>query len=84
MRFAVYSQLPLPTRTPRPSALNTAKDGLRLGRLIRPRWKALAIALVAVLGETLADVLEPWPIKIVIDNILCSRKSCRSRWPDWS
>ena len=45
-----------------------------IGRLIRPRWKALAIALLAVLGETLADVLEPWPIKIVVDNILQSKK----------
>ena len=45
-----------------------------IGRLIRPHWKALAIALLAVLGETLADVLEPWPIKIVVDNILQSKK----------
>ena len=27
------------------------------------------LALVAVLGETLTDILEPWPIKIIIDNI---------------
>jgi subfamily B ATP-binding cassette protein MsbA len=43
-------------------------------RLIRPHWKALTLALVAVLGETFSDVLEPWPIKIVIDNILQSKK----------
>ena len=41
-----------------------------LGRILRPHWKALALALLAVVGETLADVLEPWPIKIVVDNIL--------------
>ena len=29
--------------------------------------------MVAVLGETLADVLDPWPIKIVVDNILKSK-----------
>jgi subfamily B ATP-binding cassette protein MsbA len=29
---------------------------------------------VAVLGETLTDILEPWPIKIVVDNILQSKK----------
>ena len=46
--------------------------------LLRPHWKALTLALVAVLGETLSDVLEPWPIKIVIDNILQSKKL-----PDW-
>jgi ATP-binding cassette, subfamily B, bacterial len=29
---------------------------------------------VAVLGETVTDILEPWPIKIVVDNILQSKK----------
>ncbi len=47
---------------------------LRIIDLIRPHWKALTIALVAVLGETLTDILEPWPIKIVVDNILLSKK----------
>ncbi|HET7109121.1 MAG TPA: ABC transporter ATP-binding protein [Candidatus Acidoferrum sp.] len=42
--------------------------------LIRPHWKALTLAFVAVLGQTFSDVLEPWPIKIVIDNILQSKK----------
>ena len=28
---------------------------------------------MAVLGETLTDILEPWPIKIVVDNILQSK-----------
>ena len=41
---------------------------------MRPYWKQLALAFVAVLGETFSDVLEPWPIKIVIDNILQSKK----------
>jgi subfamily B ATP-binding cassette protein MsbA len=50
----------------------TAK--LSIVRLIRPHWKELAFAFVAVLGETFSDVLEPWPIKIVIDNILQSKK----------
>ncbi len=35
---------------------------------MRPHWIALTLALVAVLGETLTDILEPWPIKIIIDN----------------
>ena len=47
---------------------------LRILDLLRPHWKALTIALVAVLGETLTDILEPWPIKIVVDNILQSKK----------
>ena len=47
---------------------------LSMARIIRPHWKALSLAFVAVLGETFSDVLEPWPIKIVIDNILQSKK----------
>ena len=47
---------------------------LRILDLVRPHWKALTIALVAVLGETLTDILEPWPIKIVVDNVLQSKK----------
>jgi ATP-binding cassette, subfamily B, bacterial len=38
--------------------------------LVRSHWIALALACVAVLGETAADLLEPWPIKVVIDNVL--------------
>jgi ATP-binding cassette subfamily B protein len=47
---------------------------LRIIDLVRPHWKALTLALVAVLGETLTDILEPWPIKIVVDNILQAKK----------
>lgn len=47
---------------------------LRIIDLVRPHWKALTIALVAVLGETLTDILDPWPIKIVVDNILQQKK----------
>jgi ATP-binding cassette subfamily B protein len=41
-----------------------------VSHLARSHWKPLSLALLAVMGETLADVLEPWPIKIVVDNIL--------------
>jgi subfamily B ATP-binding cassette protein MsbA len=43
---------------------------LRIIDLVRPRWKALTVALIAALGETVTDILEPWPIKIVVDSIL--------------
>ena len=47
---------------------------LRIAPLLRPHWKALTVALIAVLGETLADILQPWPIKVVVDNIVQSKK----------
>ncbi|MGH9729984.1 MAG: ABC transporter ATP-binding protein [Candidatus Acidiferrales bacterium] len=69
------------TETSRPLSKDTVKQKpprgprkLRIINLIRPHWKALALALAAVLGETLSDVLDPWPIKVVIDNILQSKK----------
>jgi ATP-binding cassette, subfamily B, bacterial len=46
---------------------------LRLLPLLRPHWLPLTGALLAVAAETLADVLEPWPIKLVVDNVLQSR-----------
>jgi len=46
---------------------------LRITHLIRPHWKALAIGLLAVLGESLTDILEPWPVKIVVDDLLQSK-----------
>jgi len=46
---------------------------LQIGRLLRPHWKTLALALIAVVGETLADVLQPWPIKIVVDSVVQSK-----------
>ncbi len=60
--------------SPTKPSLSNRPGKLRITRLIRPHWKALTLAFVAVLGETFSDVLEPWPIKIVIDNILQSKK----------
>jgi subfamily B ATP-binding cassette protein MsbA len=47
---------------------------MRISTLLRPHWKSLTLALVAVAGETIADVLQPWPIKVVIDNVVQSKK----------
>lgn len=51
---------------------------LRVAELIGPHWKALTVAMVAVLGVALTDVLEPWPIKIVVDQLVQSKKL-----PEW-
>jgi ATP-binding cassette, subfamily B, bacterial len=46
---------------------------LRIVDLLRPHWKAMTMALVGVGGAAAADLLEPWPIKIVLDYALQSR-----------
>src|SRR5215510_2822748 len=45
----------------------------RLSYLLRPHWPRLMLAFVAVLGESITDLLEPWPLKIVFDNVLGSK-----------
>jgi ATP-binding cassette subfamily B protein len=47
---------------------------LSLAAVVRPHWKALVFAFLAVIGETVADVAEPWPVKVVIDNVLQTKK----------
>jgi subfamily B ATP-binding cassette protein MsbA len=50
----------------------------RIGYLLRPHSWALILAFVAVIGESVTDILEPWPLKVVFDNVLGSK-----RMPDW-
>jgi subfamily B ATP-binding cassette protein MsbA len=49
-----------------------------VAHILHPHWKGLFIGLLAVAAETLAGLLEPWPLKIVLDSVLHTRKS-----PDW-
>ena len=44
--------------------------GLSIIGLLRPHWMALSLALLAVAGEAATDLLEPWPLKIVLDYLL--------------
>src|SRR5262245_25439982 len=50
-----------------------------VGTLLRPHWKSLVLAVLAVVGETAADIAEPWPVKIVVDNLLQGK-----RMPEWA
>jgi ATP-binding cassette, subfamily B, bacterial len=70
--------MPTPPDVPGTATPPTGK--LRVLYLIRPHWKALALAFLAVLGETVADILEPWPIKIVVDNVVQSKKLPSGGW----
>ena len=47
--------------------------GLSIVDLLRPHWRALTLALAAVLGETLTDIAAPFPIKVIVDNVLQSK-----------
>lgn len=51
---------------------------IRITDLLYPHWKALTLAFIAVIGTSVTDVLEPWPLKIVFDNVFGSKPI-----PDW-
>jgi ABC-type multidrug transport system fused ATPase/permease subunit len=46
---------------------------LTIRELLKPHVKALTIGFIAVVGEGVANLLEPWPLKIVLDSVLRSR-----------
>src|SRR3989441_4131600 len=54
------------------------KKKIQISYLLWPHWKTLSIAFVAVLGESATDLLEPWPLKVVFDYVLGSKKM-----PEW-
>ena len=47
--------------------------GFQLTSLLRPHLKLLVIGFLGVVGEGVANLLEPWPLKIVLDNVLRSK-----------
>ncbi len=55
---------------------------LTIGDLLRPHWKALAFAFIAVLGESGTDLLQPWPLKIVLDSVLGAKHPHSHGWLD--
>jgi subfamily B ATP-binding cassette protein MsbA len=58
-----------------PTAASPRKQpALTLTRLLRPHWKGLTLAFLAVLGETATGLAEPWPIKVIVDNVLQSKQ----------
>src|SRR6267143_6884041 len=51
---------------------------IRITDLLYPHWLTLTLASIAVIGESVTDLLEPWPLKIVFDHVFGSK-----RMPDW-
>lgn len=51
---------------------------LTLAYLLRPHWKSLSVALLAVAAQGVTDVLEPWPLKILLDHVIGNK-----HLPEW-
>ena len=54
------------------------KGQTSLATLLRPYWVLGAVALLAMCVESGADLLEPWPLKIVLDYVVGSKSP-----PSW-
>jgi ATP-binding cassette subfamily B protein len=50
-----------------------AKRSVGLAGLFRPYIRSFFLALLAGVGQAVADLLEPWPLKVVIDTALRAR-----------
>jgi len=48
---------------------------LTIKDLLRPHRRALVFGLAAIAGESIADVAQPWPLKIVLDNVIGKKQS---------
>src|SRR6266576_849814 len=48
---------------------------LAIRELLKPHLSSLLLGLLAVAGEGAANLLEPWPLKIVLDDVLRARDS---------
>jgi ATP-binding cassette subfamily B protein len=48
-------------------------NAFRVTTLLKPHFKLLLVGFLGVIGEAIASLLEPWPLKIVLDNVLKSK-----------
>jgi ABC-type multidrug transport system, ATPase and permease components len=48
---------------------------LSIRELLKPHFGQLFLGLLAVIGEGIANLLEPWPLKVVLDDVLRGRES---------
>lgn len=52
-----------------------ARKILTIRTLLTPHKSALSFGLLAVIGEGIANLLEPWPLKLVLDEVLKPKAS---------
>jgi len=62
------------THALRPQALGSKPIRLTIRELLQPHVPALSLGLLAVIGEGAANLLEPWPLKIVLDDVFKTRQ----------
>jgi len=48
---------------------------MKIRSLLKPHARFLALGLIAAIGEGIADLLQPWPLKVVLDRVLKSHQT---------
>src|SRR6266496_4814143 len=59
-------------------ASNRPQRQITILQLLRHHIGLLSLGLLAICGESVANLLEPWPLKIVLDNVISHKGS-----PGW-
>src|SRR5436309_2973340 len=53
--------------------MRTGPDGdnpLTIRYLLQPHVKSLGLGVLVIIGGSIADLMQPWPIKVIIDTVL--------------
>jgi ATP-binding cassette, subfamily B, bacterial len=58
-----------------PAPFVARRKGLSIWELLKPHQAQLWLGLFAIAGESIADVMGPWPLKIVLDNVIGHKQS---------
>src|SRR2546427_12164861 len=67
------TEVPMPAEEVPSREVRNQERQISLAALVLSQWKMLALGLLAALGSVAADILQPLPLKIVIDNVLCAK-----------
>ena len=51
-------------------AVGSFRRQARLLRYVKPHWRGLLVLLATMLANIALELLKPWPIKLVVDNVL--------------
>ena len=55
--------------------LSSAARKLSVRSLLTPHLGELTLGFIAIAGESIANLLQPWPLKLVLDDVLRSKAS---------
>jgi ATP-binding cassette, subfamily B, bacterial len=58
--------------------MNTKSQKVQIAGLLAPYWKSMLLGVVAAVASAGLDLLQPWPLKIVIDYVVSSKTG-----PEW-